>query len=138
MKSLTQIREMLCRELDGLAKLGDITPGTLETVHKITDTMKNIDKIMMLEEGGYSGDDMSSRGSYAGGGSYRGSYAGGSYDDGSYSGYSRSGQSMRGGYSATEETEMFRKKINELMRQGNMSGEDRRALQRAVQIIGER
>lgn len=140
-KSLTDLREMLCKELDEFARKGELTAGSLETVHKITDTMKNIDKIMMLEEGGYSGaDDMYARGSYANEGSYRrGSYADGSYGNGG--GYSdesyRGGRSMRG-YSRAEGTDMFREKINEMMHQGNMTAEERNALQRAMQIVSER
>ena len=50
MKALHELREMLCRELDDIAGKGELTAGSLETVHKLTDTIKNIDKIMMLEE----------------------------------------------------------------------------------------
>ena len=66
MKSLYELKEMLCYELDEIVKKGELSAGSLETVHKLTDTIKNIDKIEMLEEeGGYSEE-----GSYEGGGSY--------------------------------------------------------------------
>lgn len=55
MKHLEKLRETLCEELDKFAKSGDVTVNSLEKIHKLTDTIKNIDKIMMLEEdGGYS------------------------------------------------------------------------------------
>lgn len=55
MKHLEKLREALCEELDKFAKSGDITVNSLEKIHKLTDTIKNIDKIMMLEESeGYS------------------------------------------------------------------------------------
>jgi len=47
--------------------------GDLEVIHKLTDTIKNIDKICMLEEeGGYSQD-----------GGDGASYGGGTYGNGS-------------------------------------------------------
>ncbi len=55
MKHLEKLKEALCEELDKFAKSGEITANTLEKIHKLTDTIKNIDKIMMLEEDdGYS------------------------------------------------------------------------------------
>lgn len=45
---------MLCYELDDIAEKGELSAGSLETLHKLTDTIKNIDKIEMLEENGYS------------------------------------------------------------------------------------
>ena len=57
-----KIKEMLMKELyeyEDKAKKssGKLSAGDLETIHKLTDTVKNIDKIEMLEEGdGYSGD----------------------------------------------------------------------------------
>lgn len=57
MKHLEKLRDALCEELDKFAKSGDITVNSLEKIHKLTDTIKNIDKIMALEEdGGYSAD----------------------------------------------------------------------------------
>ena len=52
-KNLYDLREMLCEELDEYnrdAKNG-LNERVLDTVHKLTDTIKNIDKIMMLEDG---------------------------------------------------------------------------------------
>lgn len=57
MKHLEKLKETLCEELDKFGKSGDVTASSLEKIHKLTDTIKNIDKIMMLEEdGGYSED----------------------------------------------------------------------------------
>lgn len=51
-----------------------MSAGDLETVHKLTDTIKNIDKICMMEEdGNYSqaGDwELEGRGNYGRGNSY--------------------------------------------------------------------
>lgn len=57
MDYLYDLKDMLCDELEEIAKKAELNAGDLETVHKLTDTIKNIDKIDMLEdEDGYSGD----------------------------------------------------------------------------------
>ena len=48
--AMKSIREKLCRELDEVARKPDLGAGDLDILHKITDTVKNIDKIEMLEE----------------------------------------------------------------------------------------
>ena len=71
-----ELKEKLCMELDEIAKKPEMSAGDLEAAHKLTDTIKNIDKIEMLEEDdGYSRDgdwEMEGRGSYNRGSSYRG------------------------------------------------------------------
>ena len=65
-----KIKEKLMQELyeyeEKAKKMGGgkISAGDLETLHKLTDTVKNIDKIEMLEE------EMEGESSYAGGNSY--------------------------------------------------------------------
>lgn len=55
-----KIKEMLMKELheyeEKAKKMsgGKLSAGDLETIHKLTDTVKNIDKIEALEDGGYS------------------------------------------------------------------------------------
>ena len=96
MESMYDLKEKLCRELDEITRKPEMSAGDLETVHKLTDTIKNIDKIGMLEENGeYSqaGDwEMEGRGSYNRGNSYanRGKH----YVRGHYSreGYNRDGR----------------------------------------------
>lgn len=107
MKALEDLREMLCDELDEIAKKQEMSAGDLEAVHKLTDTIKNIDKIGMLEDGGYSqaGDwEMEGRGNYGRGSSYanRGKhYVRGHYsrNDGRMGnrGYGRDGDYSRAG-----------------------------------------
>lgn len=73
MKALYDLRDMLCSELDEIAHKGEMSAGDLETVHKLTDTIKNIDKISMLESDGYSRSDggvWPTRGNYGRGSSY--------------------------------------------------------------------
>lgn len=89
MKALYDIKDMLHRELEDYAHKGELSAGDLEAVHKLTDTIKNIDKICMYEENEYSSK----------GGEWQ---AYGSYDsDGrSMRGRSRDGHNMDGGYSS--------------------------------------
>ena len=71
MEYLYDLKEKLCKELEEYAQKSNMNAGDLEMVHKLTDTIKNVDKIMMLEEGGYSqAADMDSPSSYARGSSY--------------------------------------------------------------------
>ena len=60
-KAMYDLRNMLCDELDELARKGELGAGDLEIAHKLTDTIKNIDKIEMLEDDGYSRDEDYSR-----------------------------------------------------------------------------
>ena len=75
MEYMHELKDKLCDELDEIARKGELGAGDLEIVHKLTDTIKNLGKIEMLEDGGYSqaGDwEMEGRGSYNRGSSYRG------------------------------------------------------------------
>lgn len=68
MKYLHELKEKLCEELQEIAEKQDMSAGDLEAAHKLTDTIKNIDKIEMLEADGYSnnGGDWEARGNYDG------------------------------------------------------------------------
>ena len=76
MKSMEELRDMLCDELDNIAEQGEITTGSLEIIDKLTHSIKSIDTIMAMEESGYSNERGYSRYSgYDDGYSRRGSYA---------------------------------------------------------------
>lgn len=73
MKAYYDLKEKLHEELKDISRKPEMGAGDLDLVHKLTDTIKNIDKICMLEEEGYSQDgewaaDM--RGTYGRGSSY--------------------------------------------------------------------
>lgn len=59
MKVLLDLREKLCAMLEEPAKDKKLSPSSLEFVHMVTDTIKNIDKIMKLDQGSYSNDSYS-------------------------------------------------------------------------------
>lgn len=101
MEKLHELKEKLWAELDELADKREMGAGDLEVVHKITDTIKNIDKICMLEDGEYSeavdGMDFGRGSSYANRGKH---YVRGHYSrDGGMDGYSSRRRDSRGRYS---------------------------------------
>jgi hypothetical protein len=71
MEYIEKIKKMLCKELDEYAMKSKLSMADIDVIHKLTDTVKNLDKIEMLEDdGGYS-EARGGRGrSYMGGSSY--------------------------------------------------------------------
>ena len=104
MDYMHDLKEKLCDELEEIARKPEMSAGDLEAIHKLTDTIKNIDKIEMLEDGdGYSMDgDWEARGSYRGG-----DYSRRDYDDGS-SNANRGMHYVRGHYSRARRDSMGR------------------------------
>ena len=116
MKHLEKLKEALCEELDKFGKSGDITVNSLDKIHRLTDTIKNIDKIMMLEEdGGYS-EEMYGN-SYERGRRYAKRDSMGRYSkDGGYSeddDYSE--RRMGRGYSRDEATDHLMRQLGNMM-----------------------
>ena len=72
MEYIKKIKKMLCKELEEYAMKNKLTMQDLEPLQLMTDIVKNLDKIEMLEDdGGYSEARGSMRGrSYMGGSSY--------------------------------------------------------------------
>ena len=55
MEYMHKIKKMLCKELEEYAEKKSLSSSDLDMIHKLTDTVKNLDKIEMLEgEEGYS------------------------------------------------------------------------------------
>jgi hypothetical protein len=155
-----KIKEMLMNELyeyEEKAKKapnGKLSMQEVEKIHKLTDTVKNICKIDMLEEGeGYSEDtDFMGEGrmygtSYARGrgrnarrdsmGRYSrdgGSYEGGmSYEGGSYA---RGGQGGRGGYSRNDAKEHLMEKAEEMLEMAN-DPKERKAIEKFMRELDD-
>lgn len=129
MKALYDLKDKLQDELDEIARKPEMSAGDLETVHKLTDTIKNIDKICALEEDGrYSGD------SYSRGSSYRRRH----YVRGHYSrdGYSndRGGYSRDGGYSRHDAKEQMMDQMEELLNRAS-NDRERQAIQRCMEQL---
>ena len=125
MKALYDLKDKLCRELGEIAGKPDLSAGDLETVHKLTDTIKNIDKIMMLEE-----DDGYSRGGWEA----RGTFGRPIYDDG-HSYARRDSHYVRGHYSrdGRDSKKRMEEELEEMMR--GADGEHREIIRRTLEEI---
>ena len=144
MHYMHDLKDLLCAELEDYAekgkKSGKMSMGDLESIHKLTDTVKNILKIDMLEdETGYSED-----GHYMGEGRIYGtSYARGrgrryakrdsmgrySRDDGMHY---RGG--MRGGYSRDDGKHYMMEQLEEMMEEAEKPAE-KEALRRCMDAL---
>lgn len=155
MEYIEKIKKMLCKELDEYAMKSKLTMSDLQPVHLMTDIIKNLDKIEMLEdEGGYSEARGGMRGrSYMHGSSYdddmmyserrgrgrnakrdsMGRYSrddGMSYDDTSYA---RDGRSGMRGYSRDDGKEKMIEHLEDLAE--NADTKSREAIHRAIKQI---
>jgi hypothetical protein len=154
MHYMEDLKDLLCAELEDFAekgkKSGKMSMGDLETVHKLTDTVKNIMKIDVLkEEAGYSED-----GHYMGEGRiYGASYDDGMHREGGYSyargrryarrdsmgRYSRDdGMSYRGGmrvgYSRDDGKHYMMEQLEEMMEEAEKPAE-KEALRRCMDAL---
>lgn len=128
MEYMHELKDKLCDELEEIARKGELGAGDLEIIHKLTDTIKNIDKIEMLEDDGYSqaGDwEADMRGTYGRGSSYRGRKRD------SMGRYSREGRGGRGGYSRHDAKEAMMEQMEMLMDQAG-SEREREAIRRCM------
>ena len=150
MHYMHDLKDLLCAELEDYAekgkKSGKMSMGDLESIHKLTDTVKNILKIDTLtEEMGYSKD-----GHYMGEGRIYGtSYARGrtrakrdsmgrysrdggmSYDDDMS--YARS-RGYRGGYSRDDGKHYMMEQLEEMMEEAEKPAE-KEALRRCMDAL---
>ena len=154
MHYMHDLKDLLCAELEDYAekgkKSGKMSMGDLESIHKLTDTVKNIMKIDVLkEEVGYSED-----GHYMGEGRIYGtSYDDGMHREGGYSyargrryakrdsmgRYSRDdGMSyrggMRGGYSRDDGKHYMMEQLEEMMEEAEKPAE-KEALRRCMDAL---
>jgi hypothetical protein len=138
------VKDMLHKELEDIAKKGELSAGSLDTIDKLLHSLKNASKMIMYEQ--YAGDGYSyadadmdmTEYSYArgrGSGAKRdsmGRYSsdGGYYDRGGRrdgrGGYSRRGYSYADG-DKEEKVEMLREMMKEVS-----SDDERRALQKII------
>ena len=137
MKALYELKDKLQDEQDEIARKPEMGAGDLELVHKLTDTIKNIDKICALEEdGGYSEAGDYEGASYGRGSSYanRGKhYVRGHYSRDGRGGYSRDGR--MGGYSRHDSKEAMMEQAQEMMDNATTERE-RDAIRRFMSELG--
>lgn len=121
-KNLYTLRDMLCEELEEYPsdRKNGLSEHDLDTVHKLTDTIKNIDKIMILEDGDYSrtGEwEADMRGTYGRGNSYG----------------NRGRHMVRAHYSRSDGRERMISEIEEMMQ--DATGAERDVYKRAADIL---
>ena len=149
MHYMEDLKDLLCAELEDYAekgkKSGKMSMCDLDSIHKLTDTVKNILKIDLMEsDDGYSED-----GAYMGEGRIYGT----SYDDemrrGGYSyargrgryakrdsmgRYSRDGRGMRDGYSREEGKAYMMEQLEGMMDDAEKPAE-KEALRRCMEAL---
>ena len=123
MHYMHDLKDMLCAELEDYAdkgkKSGKMSMGDLDSIHKLTDTVKNILKIDLLEsEEGYSED-----GHYMGEGRIYGT----SYDNGMRRGVGYSYARGRGRYAKRDSMGRYSRDDGYMRRDGGYSREDGKA-----------
>lgn len=112
-----ELKGMLCKELEEITRKGELTAGSLDTVDKLTHTIKSIDTIVAMEE--YS-DDYNYRGSYdresdGMSSARRRTYDGRSYARGRNAKRDSMGRYSRGGYSYDDAKDDMINDLHELM-----------------------
>ena len=130
MKALYDLKDKIHAELDETARKPELSARDFEYVHMLTDTIKNIDKICMLEDDQHSqaGEWTAHGNSYASRGMHyvRGHY---SRDD-----ESMASRDSRKRYSYDEGTDRFLDELEEMLR--NTSNEKvKSAIMKAIHEI---
>jgi hypothetical protein len=131
MEYMHELKDMLCEELEQIAEKGELTAGSLDTIDKLTHSIKSIATIMAMEGSDYS---------YDYGGNMGGSYRDGNYarrdSRGRYSrrgSYARNG--MRGGYSRDDEMDKMVAKLEKMMDEASDQNV-KHAIEQAINAIG--
>ena len=131
-KQLYELRDMLMDELDKLTSKGELTAGSLDTVDKLTHSIKSIDTICAMEEAGeYSYDSGMSYARGRGSNARRDSRGRYSSNDGLM--YSRRDRYSMRGYSG-DGKEALVESLRELMQDAD-DNKSRQAIQHAIQQL---
>ena len=136
-EALYELKEMLCRELEGYLEKGELSAGDLEPICKMTKAIKNLCKILMMEEGdrgredGYSRDGYGRSNDYSRDGEWsanmRGNY-------GRENSYARTGQHyVRGHYSRDDGRQRMIEQVRRMMDEAD--GEDRENIRRCLETL---
>lgn len=134
MKMLDDLHYKLCKELEEIANKVELGAGDLEIIHKLTDSIKNIEKIKYYDDmgGGHSQRGGSRGNSYRGSDDMR-------MDDryeNENSGARRGEHYVRGHYSRGSDAEHIAGELREMMDKAD-NGQIRRALEKAIRAIEE-
>ena len=131
-EALYELKEMLCRELEEYLAKGKLSTGDLEPICKITKSVKNLCKILMMEEDGRGREDGYGRSNdYSRDGEWsantRGNY-------GRENSYARTGQHyVRGHYSRDDGRQRMIEQVRRMMDEAD--GEDRENIRRCLETL---
>lgn len=132
-RSMETLREKMCLELDKIAESTELKGPAIDAAYKISCIVKNLDKILMCEDGGYSRD---------GAWEARGMFGyGNSFNDGGYSNrrdnmgrYSQNGSYGRGDYSRMNSRERMMVELEEAMNAAT-SEHEREVIRKAMENL---
>jgi len=130
MDAIYDLKDMLCEELEQVMASGNVN---LDMIDKLTHTLKSVETIIAMKEGGYSTSVMPRNTRYYddGGNSYRNGRNGGiSYNE-NYNNY-RMGR-RNSGYSRAEGKEEMIANLREMME--DSTGEQKDALRHCMQQL---
>nr|DAV71697.1 MAG TPA: hypothetical protein [Caudoviricetes sp.] len=130
-KTMENLKDMICTELEEIAKKGEMSAGDLDTVYKLIVSKEKLLRIDELEEKlGYSEDGRKWRysrdGEPDGGSSYGRHYV--------RAHYSRDG---RGRYSMDEGRTMLADQIRDMIDNSDLSQNQKGALRKAMEALQE-
>lgn len=126
MKAMYDLRDMLCKELDEITRKGELGAGDLDIAYKLVGTVKNIDKIEMMEnDGGYSLR-------YSRDGNWEADMRGNYGRDSSYA--RRGTHYVRGHYSRDSGKDNMKRQLQEMLDEAD-DDTLRRAIQRCMDAV---
>ena len=126
MKAMYDLRDMLCKELDEITRKGELGAGDLDIAYKLVGTVKNIDKIEMMEnDGGYSRR-------YSRDGNWEADMRGNYGRDSSYA--RRGTHYVRGHYSRDSGKDNMKRQLQEMLYEAD-DDTLRRAIQRCMDAV---
>ena len=126
MKAMYDLRDMLCKELDEITRKGELGAGDLDIAYKLVGTVKNIDKIEMMEnDGGYSRH-------YSRDGNWEADMRGNYGRDSSYA--RRGTHYVRGHYSRDSGKDNMKRQLQEMLDEAD-DDTLRRAIQRCMDAV---
>jgi len=120
MDAIYDLRDMLCDELEQ-AMSNSRTEMSLDTIDKLTHSLKSVETIIAMKEGGYSTSVRSYRNNSYGNESYRGYRDNNRYND-NYNSY-RMGR-RNGGYSREDGKEDMISQLHDMMKDASSKEKD--------------
>ena len=126
MESMDRLKDMLQCEIDKIADQGELTAGSLETIGKLLDAVKDISEINAMDDYGYSQRGYGRMPMY-----YEGSYEGATRGGRSSRRGGNGGNSRRMGYSYDDGKDYMIDQLEQMMDQAG-SEKERQAIMKCI------